>query len=62
MISVEVGKDGIEKALKKFKRKVDKVKILKIIKGKREYVKPSVKRRNEIGKAIYVQKKFGNNE
>ena len=40
--------ENIEKALKKFKRKFEKTGVV------REQ-KPSVKRRNEIKKAIYVQ-------
>ena len=39
--------ENIEKALKKFKRK--------FLRSRKQFEKPSVKRRNEIKKAIYVQ-------
>jgi small subunit ribosomal protein S21 len=64
MIIVEVqgGKEGLEKALKKYKRKFERVKMMKQLRNRKEFEKPSVKRRNQIKKAIYVEQKFGNNE
>jgi small subunit ribosomal protein S21 len=63
MIIIEIeGKDSLEKALKKYKRKYEKTGILKKLRNIKEYVKPSVKRRAEIKKAIYVQQKFGESE
>lgn len=53
----EQEKDDIEKALKIFKKKVDRVKILKQVKSRRYYIKPSIKRREEKLKAIYKQQK-----
>lgn len=61
-IEVEGGKDGIEKALKKYKRKFERLKIMRQLRNRKEFVKPSVKKRNEIKKAIYVEQKFGNND
>lgn len=61
IITVEDSKDGIEKALKKYKRKFEKTKIMKQLRAKKEFVKPSVKKRNEIKKAKYVEQKFSNN-
>ena len=63
MIIVEVqgGKDGLEKALKKYKRKFDKIGISKELRRRKEFVKPSVKRRTEIKKAKYIQHKFLDN-
>lgn len=60
MIIVEVlgGKDGLEKALKKFKRKFDKIGITKELRRRKEFTKPSVERRNEIKKAKWRQKKL----
>jgi small subunit ribosomal protein S21 len=60
MIIIEVlgGKDGLEKALKKFKRKFDKIGITKELRRRKEFTKPSVKRRNEIKKAKWNQKKL----
>lgn len=58
MIIVDV-KDGesIERALKKFKRKTDKAGVLREVRRRKHYVKPSVARRNELLKAIYREKK-----
>ena len=48
--------ENIEKALKKFKRKFEKTGALRELRARKTFVKPSVKRREEIKKAIYVQK------
>lgn len=63
MIIVEVqgGKDGLEKALKKYKRKFDKIGVGKELRRRKEFVKPSVERRSEIKKAKYIQHKFLDN-
>ena len=60
MIIVEVqgGKDGLEKALKKFKRKFDKIGVTKELRRRKEFTKPSVERRNEIKKAKWKQRKL----
>lgn len=60
MIIVEVqgGKEGLEKALKKYKRKFDKIGVGKELRRRKEFVKPSVKRRLEIKKAKYNQKRL----
>ncbi len=56
MIIVQV-KDGdnIEKALKKFKRKFEKTGAIRELRARREFTKPSVKKRMAKMKAIYVQ-------
>ena len=59
MLIVKVNKD-IEKALKQYKRKFIKTKQSRKINEKRYFTKPSVTRRTEIKKAIYVEDKFGN--
>jgi small subunit ribosomal protein S21 len=63
MIIVEVtgGKDGLEKALKKYKRKFERIGISKELRRRKEFTKPSVERRNEIKKAKYIQHKFLDN-
>ena len=50
-------KDGenIDRALKRFKRKFDKTGTKKSLQTRKEFIKPSVKRRAEIRKAQYVQ-------
>ena len=57
MIIVAV-KDGesIEKALKKFKRKFEKTGAIRELRARKTFVKPSVRKRAEMQKAIYVQK------
>jgi ribosomal protein S21 len=52
MLVVEVKNDNVEKAIRKLRKKV-------ILKERKEYTKKSVKRRNEIQKASYIQKKYG---
>ncbi len=57
MIEVEVkSNESIDQALKRFKRRFQKARIMQEIRRRREYVKPSVRRRNEILKAIYREK------
>mgnify|MGYP000518579668 CR=1 FL=1 len=60
MIIVEVlgGKEGLEKALKKYKRKFDKIGVGKELRRRKEFTKPSVERRNEIKKAKWRQIKL----
>jgi small subunit ribosomal protein S21 len=57
MIVIKVNEDDtIERAIKKYKRKFEKVGILKEIRARKEYVKPSVKRRQQLLKAKYIQR------
>jgi small subunit ribosomal protein S21 len=49
--------ENIEKALKTLKSKVIKTKQNQILTGRKEYTKKSVKRRTEILKAVYNEKK-----
>ena len=57
MIIVPV-KDGenIERALKKFKRKFEKTGVVKELRSRQQFDKPSVKKRLKIERAIYVQR------
>ena len=57
MITVPV-KDGenIERALKKFKRKFEKTGVIKELRSRQQFNKPSVLKRLKMEKAIYVQK------
>jgi small subunit ribosomal protein S21 len=48
--------ENIERALKKFKRKFEKTGVMRELRSRQAFVKPSVKRREELKKAIYVQK------
>jgi small subunit ribosomal protein S21 len=49
-------KTPIEKALKLFKSKVIKTKLMTELKQRKEYTKKSIKRRDEVKKAVYSQK------
>ena len=57
MIIVPV-KDGenIERALKKFKRKFEKTGVVKELRARQQYDKPSVIKRLKMQRATYVQK------
>ena len=57
MIIVPV-KDGenIEKALKKFKRKFEKTGVVKELRNRQAFEKPSVTNRKKMMRAIYIQK------
>ncbi|MFL5743553.1 MAG: 30S ribosomal protein S21 [Niastella sp.] len=48
--------ENIDKALKKYKKKFEKAKILIQLRGRQSYIKPSVVRRNQVLKAVYKQK------
>lgn len=62
MLIVEVKKGNIEKALKDLKGKVIKTKQNSILFGKKEFVKKSVERRDEVKKATYIQKLQSNQD
>ena len=48
--------ENIEKALKKFKRKFEKTGVVKELRNRQEFEKPSVKNRKKMMRAIYIQK------
>ncbi len=54
IIPVKEG-ENIERALKRFKRKFEKTGVMKELRERKKYTKPSIKRREELKKAIYVQ-------
>ena len=62
MLLVNVEGTTIEKALKTLKRKWDKTKAMKELRDRKEFTKKSVKRRSEIKKAAYIQKKYRSND
>ena len=55
IVQVKAG-DNIEKALKKFKRKYEKTGIVKELRARQAFQKPSVTNRKKMMKAVYVQK------
>jgi small subunit ribosomal protein S21 len=48
--------ENIDKALKKYKKKFEKSKVLLQLRERQSYVKPSVERRTQVLKAVYRQK------
>jgi small subunit ribosomal protein S21 len=56
MIIVQV-KDGesIDKALKKYKKKFEKTGVVKQLRERQKFTKPSIERRQQIIKAVYVE-------
>jgi small subunit ribosomal protein S21 len=62
MIIIDVTKCGsIEQALKIYKNKSNKIGTVRELRDRQVFVKPSVKRRKEVLKAIYKETKFNNN-
>jgi small subunit ribosomal protein S21 len=62
MIIIDVTKFGsIDQALKLYKNKTNKIGTIRELRDRQEFVKPSVKRRAEVLKAKYIEKKFNNN-
>ncbi len=47
--------ESIDKALKKYKRKFEKTGVIKELRERQKFTKPSVKRRFEVLKAVYIQ-------
>ena len=47
--------ENIERALKKFKRKFEKTGVVKELRSRQAFVKPSMRKRELVKKAIYVQ-------
>lgn len=47
--------ENIERSLKKFKRKFERTGVVKELRGRQAYIKPSIKLRKQRLKAIYVQ-------
>ncbi|MCI9284759.1 MAG: 30S ribosomal protein S21 [Muribaculaceae bacterium] len=63
MIIVQVKEgENIEKALKKFKRKFEKTGIVRELRSRQAFEKPSVTNRKKMMKAVYVQHLRANEE
>ncbi|WGH28094.1 MAG: 30S ribosomal protein S21 [Candidatus Shikimatogenerans bostrichidophilus] len=55
--------ENIEKALKKYKNKINKLNLIKNIRNKSYYIKPSIKRRQiKIRKKFIINKIIFNND
>jgi small subunit ribosomal protein S21 len=58
MIIINISKEkNIESALRTYKTKVQKTKQIQKLRERQEFVKPSVVRRKEVLKAIYLEQK-----
>ena len=58
MIIIDVTKErSIETALRTYKNKVQKTKQIQKLRERQQFVKPSVVRRKEVLKAIYLEQK-----
>jgi small subunit ribosomal protein S21 len=58
MIIINISKEkNIESALRTYKAKVQKTKQIQKLRERQEFVKPSVVRRKEVLKAIYLEQK-----
>ena len=47
--------ENIEKALKKFKRKFEKTGVVKELRSRQAFIKPSVEKRKQTMRSVYVQ-------
>ena len=54
--------ENIERALKKFKRKFEKTGVVKELRSRQAFEKPSVTNRKKMMKAVYVQQLRRNEE
>ncbi|NLN30408.1 MAG: 30S ribosomal protein S21 [Bacteroidales bacterium] len=48
--------ENIERALKKFKRKFERTGVIRELRSRQAFIKPSVRKREQMKKAKYVQK------
>ena len=53
--------ENIDKKIKKYKKKFEKSKVLLQLRERQSYTKPSVRRRNQVLKAVYKKKKDSGN-
>lgn len=61
VIQIKEG-ENIDRALKRYKRKFDKTKVVRQLRARQQFIKPSVVRRAEIQKGQYVQRLKDNTE
>jgi len=50
--------ESIDKALKRFKKKFEKTGVLRELRSRTSFEKPSVRRRGQVLKAVYKQKLY----
>lgn len=54
--------ENIERALKKFKRKYERTGVLKELRRRQYFTKPSIEKREKMMRAIYVEHTYRNEE
>ena len=47
--------ESIDKALKKYKRKFEKTGVMRELRERKAFKKPSIRRREVVNKAVYIQ-------
>lgn len=47
--------ESIERALKRYKKKFDRTKVLRQLRSRKQFTKPSIERRQQVIKATYVE-------
>jgi len=57
IIPVKEG-ENIDRAVKRFKKKFDKTGTMRQLRKRKQYIKPSVRRREQLKKAIYSNQMF----
>ena len=53
--------ESIDRALKKYKKKFEQSQTLRQLRSRKDFTKPSVKRRSEVLKAVYRQEYIARN-
>jgi small subunit ribosomal protein S21 len=61
LIAVKEG-ESIEKALKKYKKKFEKTGVVRALRDRSKFTKPSIKRRQQVIRAVYRENMFRNIE
>lgn len=61
IVAVKEG-ESIEKALKKYKKKFEKTGVVRALRERSKFTKPSVKRRQQVIRAVYRENMFRNIE
>ncbi len=54
--------ESVDRMIRRYKRRHRDTKILRELRSRKEFTKPSVVRRKEVLKAIYLREKFAANE
>lgn len=47
--------ESIERALKRYKKKFDRTKVLRQLRARKQFTKPSIARRQQVIKASYIE-------